>query len=112
MTNVIGSRSLNFGSDGSGPQGVATAVDNNPANLQGEYSAVYRMYYFPRPGAETITLNVTNMSARYVHAINGTFSTAAPAVNLPNQSITVSIPAPGAGALVGLMGLAALRRRR
>ena len=112
ITAVVGSRSVNYGSDGSGPQGAAVAIDSDPANLQGEYASVYRMYYFPRPGAETITLNVTNMSARYVHTFTNGFGVVSPVLGLPDRSTTITIPTPGATTLVGLLGLAALRRRR
>ncbi|MBL8758656.1 MAG: hypothetical protein JNK35_09535 [Phycisphaerae bacterium] len=70
------------------------------------------MYYFPRPGAETITLNVTNMSARYVHTFTNGFGVVSPVLGLPDRSTTITIPTPGATTLVGLLGLAALRRRR
>lgn len=117
VTNVIGSRALNFGAGGIGPQGVATASDSNPANLVGDLVPVYRVYYFPRAdftgdAVREVVVNVTNMSARYIHTLNGSFGTAAAAVNLPAQTFRFQIPTPGAAALMGLGALATLRRRR
>ncbi len=117
MTSVIGSRAFNFGAGGHGPQGVAQAADSNPANLLGELVPVYRVYYFPRAdftanAVREVVVNVTNLSARYISALNGNLATAAPAVNLPNQTFRFQIPTPGATALIGMGALAMLRRRR
>jgi hypothetical protein len=114
VTNVIGSRALNFGAGGLPPQGVASFSEGN---LVGDLVPVYRVYYFPRAdftgdAVREVSINVTNMSARYIHTLNGGFGTAAPAVNLPNQSFRFQIPTPGATALVGMGALAMLRRRR
>ncbi len=117
LTNVVGSRALNYGSDGTLAAGNAVAVDSNAANLVGDLVPVYRLYYFPRAdftlnAIRDVTVNVTNLSARYLHSLSGAFGTAAAAINLPNQSFSFRVPTPGAAALVGLGGLVAARRRR
>jgi hypothetical protein len=105
LTQLVGSRALNYGSDGTGAYGNDTFVP------------VYRMIYFPRPdftgnAVRDIAVAVTGMSARYIHTVNGTFGSAAAAVNLPNQNFSFQVPTPGAAALLGLGALAGLRRRR
>lgn len=106
LTQLVGSRALNFGSDGT------QAYGNGP-----DFVPVYRMIYFPRPdftgnAVRDVSVAVTGMSARYIHTVSGTFGSAAAAVNLPNQNFSFQIPTPGAAALLGLGALAGLRRRR
>jgi hypothetical protein len=117
ITGLVGSRA--FGYDGLPRGAAATASDANPANLVGDYAAIYRFIYFPRPefgppsvAIRNITINVTGLSVRYLSAVSGSNATAAAAVSLPSQSFTFQVPTPGATALVGLAGLAAFRRRR
>jgi len=114
VTNVVGSRALNYGAGGIGPQGAAIAPNADPLNLMGDLAPIYRIYYFPdaEGGEREISLSMTSMSGRYIHTVQGIFGTAAPARSLPDQSITFTVPSPGAGALAALMGLAGCRRRR
>ncbi len=109
-TSVVGSRTIGF--DGNA-LGVAV-LDASNQIIGGEYVSVYRFLFLPKIAqSRNITLNISGLSARYIHTDNGGgFATAAAAVNLPNQSITFRVPTPGAAALVGLGGLAAMRRRR
>jgi len=108
VTSIVGTRSLGY--DGT-PLGAAT-FDGGGA-LVGDYAQVYRFLFIPKvaPG-RNITLGIQGLSARYLHTVNGEFATAAAAVNLGNQTIQFRVPTPGAAALLGLGGLAALRRRR
>lgn len=115
--NMVGSRSFNFGSDGSGPLGVcATALDANPANLVGDLVGVYRMVFFPREdlspqGVRNITVTVRGQSARYGHTLNGTnLSTAQRTIG--DIDFSFQVPTPGAAAVLGLGVLALGRRRR
>ncbi|MBL8756827.1 MAG: hypothetical protein JNK35_00180 [Phycisphaerae bacterium] len=114
VTQLVGARGLNFGSDGSKPVGVATALDGNPANLLGKLTPVYRLYYVPSAasfGVRTISASVSGMSGRYRHH-DFFFDPAAAAVPLPDQTFTFMVPAPGAGALMVLAGLTWAWRRR
>lgn len=99
VTSIVGSRAI-------GNDGTILGVS--------DFVAVYSFMFFPKPAtSRSITLNVTGISGRYLQSLSGGgFATAAPAVNLPDQSITFRVPAPGAAALMGLSGLVALRRRR
>ncbi|MBL8759544.1 MAG: hypothetical protein JNK35_14080 [Phycisphaerae bacterium] len=106
LTQLVGSRALNFGSDGT------QAYGNGP-----DFVPVYRMIYFPRPdftgnAVREVSVAVTGMSARYIHTVSGTFGSAAPAVNLAPQNFSFQIPTPGAASLLALGGLAIGRRRR
>ncbi len=105
LTQLVGSRAFNYGSDGTGAYGA------------GEFAPVYRMVFFPRPdftgnAVRNVTVAVTGMSARYIHTVNGTLGVAATAVNLAPQNFSFQVPTPGAAALLGLGALAGLRRRR
>lgn len=116
LANLVGSRSFNFGSEGSGPQGVATASDNNPANLVGSYAPVYRMIFFPREdltpqGIRTITVAVSGQTGRYGHTLSGSNLSTAQST-IPNIAFSFQVPTPGAAAVAGLGVLALARRRR
>ncbi|MGD9689210.1 MAG: MYXO-CTERM sorting domain-containing protein [Phycisphaerales bacterium] len=105
LTNLVGSRQFNFGSDGSGPVGA------------GEFTPIYRMIFFPREvltadGIRNITVAVTGMSARYVYGLQGTNAQTGSTVNLPGVNFSFQVPAPGAAAVAGLGVLALGRRRR
>lgn len=118
LFNVVGSRQFNYGSDGSGPQGAAIAVDSNPESLIGDLAPVYRMYYFPVAGGpREITIQTLGVTGRYITQVIGSLATSGG--NTPYEVGEAVfplgrfvIPSPGAGALVVLVGLAALRRRR
>ncbi len=108
-TSIVGSRTIDF--DGNA-LGVAV-LDASNQIVGGEYVSVYRFLFLPKIAqSRNITLNISGLSARYLHTVNGTFATAAAAVNLPNQSVTFRVPTPGAAVLAGLGGLVAMRRRR
>lgn len=110
ITNLIHGRTTGY--DGT-PLGVASGT--TVATLTGAYADIYRFVYIPRPGTNnrTITVNVTGISARYLFQNNGGGNMSnSSALNLPNQQFSFVVPTPGAAALVGLAGLAGLRRRR
>ncbi len=97
VTSLVGTRAIGY----TGPLGV------------NDFVPVYRFLYLPKTAqSREIALGIQGLSARYLHTVNGEFATAAAAVNLPNQTIRFRVPTPGAAALLGLGGLAALRRRR
>ncbi len=105
LTQLVGSRGLNFGADGTQAYGANT------------FAPIYRLVYFPRAdftanAIRDVSVNVTGISARYIFGLSGSFGSASTAINLPNQTFSFRIPTPGATALVGLAGVAALRRRR
>lgn len=106
LANLVGSRSFNFGSDGSGPQGA-----------DGNFAPVYRMVFFPREdltaaAVRNISVSVTGMSARYIFALNGTNGSNGPNFTFGTQNFTFQVPTPGAAAVAGLGALALGRRRR
>ncbi|MGD9690706.1 MAG: hypothetical protein AB7K52_13565 [Phycisphaerales bacterium] len=114
VSNIIGDRQFNFGSEGSGPVGVATPIDDNPLNLIGDLTPVYRMYYLPTTHAGSprlITVNVTGLSARYVAILSGVHITP-PRYPLPDQTLSFQVPGPGAGGLALVVAAACLRGRR
>lgn len=99
ITGVVGSRSIGY-------NGIPVGV--------GDFVPVYAFDFLPKEAAaRAITVNVSGMSARYLFRDNldGTAS-AAPQLNLPNQSFQFRVPTPGAAAVLGLGGLAIARRRR
>lgn len=105
LSNLVGGRNLNYGSDGSGPQGV------------GEFAPVYRMVFFPRQdftaaAVRNVTVAVTGASARYLFAVNGTFGSTGPNFTIPAANFSFQVPTPGAAAVAGLGALALGRRRR
>ncbi len=103
LTSVVGSRTTNF--DGS-LLGV------------GDYVAIYSWDFIPKDAAaRAITVTVSGLSGRYLFrddrgANEVGSASAAPQVNLPNQSFQFRVPTPGAAAILGLGGLAIARRRR
>ncbi|MFN0011149.1 MAG: hypothetical protein ACKVS8_05830 [Phycisphaerales bacterium] len=103
LTSIVGSRQTNF--DGS-LLGV------------GDYVAIYTWDFIPKDAAaRAITVTVSGLSGRYLFRDDrganpvGNAS-AAPQVNLPNQTFQFRVPTPGAAAVLGLGGLAIARRRR
>jgi hypothetical protein len=100
------------------PQALGVATLDAAGNITGgDYAAVYRFIYLPRPdftgnAVRNITVDVTGMSARYIFQVNGDLGGAGATFNLPNQSFTFQVPGPGAAALAALAGLAGFRRRR
>lgn len=116
LANLIGSRTLHFGSEGTGRVGVAaTPTDANPANLIGDLTPVYRLYFTPTPGfsGRVVTGSVRDMSARYLLGLAPTGDGLhAPAVDLPDREFAFVVPGPG-GAVLGFAAVAAgLSRRR
>lgn len=117
LFNVVGSRQFNFGADGTGAHGVATAVDNVPGNLVGDLVPVYRLYYIPREDTSTqavrnITVNVSNIGFRYIYGLNGTNGSAGTGTTITARTFSFQVPTPGAAALAGLAAIAGFRRRR
>jgi len=113
VTQILGSRTVNFGSEGTGPIGAAVAVDAEPTHLVGDLAPIYRLYYLPTShvgAARSVSVQVSGMSARYLVFVTG-LPTASAAVPLPDQTFTFMVPAPGAGALMVLAGCAWRRRR-
>jgi uncharacterized protein (TIGR03382 family) len=115
--NLAHGRSLNFGSEGSGPVGAATASDNNPGNLTGGLTPVYRMYFFPREdtsllAVRNINVTVSGIQVRYVFALNGSNASSTSDLALGNRTFSFQVPTPGAAALAGLAAVAGFRRRR
>lgn len=112
VTSVVGTRSIGY--DGN-PEGVATGTA--VSNLVGGYSPIFTVDYFPvLAQARSVSVAVSGLSARYLFADTRAQSpgtaTAAPQVNLPNQTFSFRVPTPGAAAVLGLAGVAAFRRRR
>ncbi len=115
VSQLIGQRPVNVGSDGTGPVGVAVATDADPANLVGDLAPVYRLYYFPNESISStrlIQVAVTGLSGRYAYAPStfGGYSGAS-AVPIPDQSLTFVVPSPGSAALLAFACMAVSRRR-
>jgi MYXO-CTERM domain-containing protein len=112
VTSVVGSRANHY--DGT-PLGVAT-LDADGNITGGDFALVYRMLFIPKPAASrTISLSWDNLSVRYLFQINGENALASTAISpdgFTNGSVSFRVPTPGAAALMGLAGLAALRRKR
>ncbi|MGD9691005.1 MAG: hypothetical protein AB7K52_11800, partial [Phycisphaerales bacterium] len=114
VSNIVGQRPFNFGSEGSGPLGVATPIDSNPVNLIGDLTPVYRIYFLPTTQVGTprlIRMSVTDLSARYV-MVFGAITLLPPVYLLPDQALSFQVPGPGAGGLALVVAAACLRRRR
>ncbi len=128
LFNFTGGRNVNFGDgpggdesdtdgfNGSGaPQGVAT-IDGT--TLSGDFANYYKLSYFPREDFSTTPARIINgradgQTGRYLFRYNGGGQTSNGAsVNIPTTFINFAVPTPGAAALMGLGGLAVLRRRR
>jgi hypothetical protein len=111
VRSLFGERT-GLGVDSFGPLGVASATTADPATLDGELTPNYRLHYFPTVGLpqRTVVVEITGVSARYRHA--QTSFGIAPAVPIPDQTITFLVPSPSATALVALPLLTAARRRR
>jgi uncharacterized protein (TIGR03382 family) len=98
------------------PLGVAT-LDAAGNITGGDYAAIYRLIYIPREdttpqGIRNITMTTSGASARYIFNVSGDFATGSGNFNIPTFTTTFQVPGPGAAALMGLAGLAAMRRRR
>lgn len=100
-----------------GPLGVAT-LDAAGNIVSGDYAAIYRMIYVPREdttpqGIRNITMTTLGATARYIFQVNGDNGLASTTnFVIPTFTTTFQVPGPGAAALMGLAGLAAMRRRR
>lgn len=80
VSNVIGSRAINYGSEGTGPYGTSALVP------------IYRVVFFPAPGPpRSIRMDATSIGARYLFAVNGSNGSPSTAITLPNQSITFRV---------------------
>ncbi|MGD9690720.1 MAG: hypothetical protein AB7K52_13635, partial [Phycisphaerales bacterium] len=114
ITSTVGSRQFNFGSDGTGPVGVATPVDDNPLNLIGDFTPVFRAYYFPSAevgAARAVSVNTFGLTARYVVFVGG-ITINPPLYPLLNQSVTFQVPGPGMNGLALVVAVVCQRRRR
>jgi uncharacterized protein (TIGR03382 family) len=124
IAGLTGVRSVNFGGDGTtGILGAGT-LDANNALTGGNWATYYKMTYSPKLDFS----NVDSQVYRQVTVLQGTSSSTRPTymyvrntatiysvANGPayaSQSFTFFVPTPGSAALLGLAGLAGLRRRR
>lgn len=121
--NLTGSRNSNVGGDGTaGAIGQATLDGSNNIN-GGSFADFYRLTYTPNKNFTNvdsqvyrpITISVIGggQTPRYMTVANT--STSYSSANGPawaNHSFSFFVPTPGSAALVGLAGLAGLRRRR
>jgi hypothetical protein len=110
--NLIGGRAFEL--EPFGPLDAATAPNANPGDLIGEFTAVYRFYYVPSPsisGSREVEFSAVGITARYRFA-NFAGSVVAPAVPIPDQTITFLVPSPSAAALLAPTLILAARRRR
>jgi MYXO-CTERM domain-containing protein len=125
MGGLTGARGSGFGTDGTTtPVGQATLDGNNVIN-GGEFANYYKLSYFPKPDYSNIDAQVyrqvtvtigggTASQPRYLHARNTdtTYSSSNGPATPTATTFAFFVPTPGAAALVGLAGLATLRRRR
>ncbi|MFN0011150.1 MAG: hypothetical protein ACKVS8_05835 [Phycisphaerales bacterium] len=122
--NFTGGRTVNFGAAGEvpdnfngsgGPAGEAT-IDGT--TLSGDFVGYYKLSYFPREDFSANPFRLINGSAagqtgRYIFNYNGAGQASNGAsFNIPVTNFAFAVPTPGAAALVGLAGVAVLRRRR
>jgi len=115
LTRLVVGRALAFGTEGSGALGAATIGPGG--ELVGDFADIYRLVYFPDPASSSVrdvTLHATGMTGRYIYNfVGGTFTQVAQAVVLQNRSVTFTVPAPSAGALLfATLWFASSRRRR
>jgi hypothetical protein len=125
VAGLTGSRSSNFGGDGTTSILGAGTLDGNNGLAGGEFATFYKMVYNPKVDFS----NVDSQVYRQVTVLQGGGSTSRPsylhqrntsssysATNGPGYatgaSFTFFVPTPGSAALLGLAGLAGLRRRR
>jgi MYXO-CTERM domain-containing protein len=120
VTNIVGGNTLpydvSFGN-------LGIAVVQPDGSLVGEYSNIFafdfnpQLYSLPGNGSvRNINVSINNLSVRYIYAtrVQGGQLLGQSSSNLllPNSAFSFSVPTPGAAGLLGLAGIAAIRRRR
>lgn len=111
VTSLIQSRQTGFNGTALG----VAQLDGTGAIVGGDYAEIYKLVYIPKIGESNRTISVaaTGISARYLFRNDGGGNASAgTAINLPAQTFTFQVPAPGAAMVLGFAGLAAGRRRR
>jgi hypothetical protein len=123
VANLTGARGSNFGAETGNPAtalgiGIATLDGNN--NISGgDFANFYKMSYTPNKADNpatayrSINLAIQGQTLRYLFQKNSdTNYSSSGNLTMTDHNLSFFVPTPGAAALVGLAGLATLRRRR